>query len=88
MKESNVGGLDEKLIYEGVRLGGQPSWDDNKKERQAGASRIIPEPYLHPSDPNVKWPDYQQTLQNKGVKDPAFDRSPNYCHYGDSTILP
>ena len=82
MKESNVGGFDEFLVYQGVNLGGQGPWDENAKERRDRLPRIIPGNYIRPSDPNMPWPAYRAFLVKAGVKDPPFERSPTYCAYG------
>lgn len=84
MRESAVGAFDEVAVYTGVRAGGQGSWDSNTKERQAGLPRVVPERYLHPSDPNVLWPQYRAFLVTQGVKDPAFPKNPSYCAMADA----
>lgn len=88
MKESRVGSFDEFLVYQGVNLGGQSSWDSNAKERKAGLPRVIPEKYLRPADPNMTWPTYRAFLVNEGVKDPMFELGPTYCTYGNSSDIP
>ncbi len=88
MKESNVGSLDEALVYAGVSVGGQGPWNDNAEQRKAGLPRIVPEQYLQPTDPNILWPEYQQFLVLQGTKDPEFAREPKYCAYGNSTRIP
>ena len=88
MKESNVRRFDEVLVYKGVEKGGKGSWNANAMERKAELPRIVPEDYLRPADPNLKWPDYRQMLVKQGVKDPPFDQNPTYCAYGNSTVVP
>lgn len=88
MKESNVGSFDEWTIFQGVDKFGDGAWQSNAKERAAGLPRVIPEQYIRPSDPNVRWPKYRQMLILHGVKDPVFDPSPLYCKFGDSTNVP
>lgn len=88
MKESNVGKVDEFVIYQGVDKGGASSWTNNKKERKAGLPRVVPEEYLRPDDPNMKWPEYRAWLIKKGVQDPSFEANPSYCLLGNSTQVP
>lgn len=88
MKESNVGGFDEYIVYQGVHHAGEGAWNNNAREREAGLPRVVPEEYLRPADPNVKWPAYRTMLVQEGVKDPPFEQSPSYCSYGDSTTVP
>lgn len=88
MKESEVGNFDEFLVYQGVNLGGQGPWNGNAQERRSRLPRVIPEDYLRPSDPNMKWPTYRAYLVKEHVVDPPFENDPPYCHYGDSTNVP
>ena len=88
MKESKVGGFDERAIYNGVATFGSGPWDQNAKERSEGVPRVIPETLLRPKDPNVTWKDYRLSLAAQGVRDPAFDRNPDYCKYGNTTEVP
>jgi Protein of unknown function (DUF1353) len=88
MKESNVSGFDETLVYQGVDKGGAGPWNANAAERNAGLPRIVPESYLRPADPNVNWPAYREMLVNQGVKDPPFEQNPTYCEYGNTTAVP
>jgi len=88
MKESEVGSFDELLVYQGVNLGGQGSWNDNAKERTSGLPRVVPEKYLRPADPNMTWPIYRAYLVKERVMDPPFEKKAPYCHYGDSSNIP
>jgi len=88
MKESNVGAFTRFLVYQGVDWGGNGSWNANAVERKAGLPRIVPESYLHPADPNIKWPAYREMLVKQGVKDPPFEQNPPYCAYGNTTVVP
>jgi hypothetical protein len=87
MKESNVGSFQESIIFEGVHVGGQGSWDGNAKERRRGLPRVIPGAYMRPP-PNDAWPKYRQFLVDKGVKDPSFSLSPSVCDLGNTTDVP
>lgn len=88
MKESNVSGFDEFVVYQGVDKGGTGSWNGNAGERKAGLPRVVPEAYLRPADPNIRWPAYREFLVSQGIKDPSFEQNPTYCAYGDSTTVP
>jgi len=88
MKESKVGTFDDWVIFQGVDKFGNGAWQSNANEKASGLPRIIPEQYIHPADPNLRWPEYRQMLMQQGVKDPVFDPHPPYCKYGDSTNVP
>ena len=88
MKESNVGGFDEFVVYQGVDRGGEGAWNGNAKERKAGLPRVVPEAFLRPADPNVLWPAYRAMLAKQGVTDPLFQQGPSYCRFGNSTTVP
>ncbi|APQ10428.1 hypothetical protein BJP27_02490 [Pseudomonas oryzihabitans] len=88
MKESNVGNLVGFIVYQGVNLGGAGSWAQNTREKAAGLPRVIPDKYQRPQDPNMEWPPYRKILADAGVEDPPFEKSPNYCKYGNSTSVP
>jgi hypothetical protein len=88
MKESSVSNFDEFLVYQGVDKGGEAAWNKNAAERAAGLPRIVPESYLRPADPNVKWPAYREMLVSQGVTDPPFEQNPAYCAYGNTTTVP
>jgi hypothetical protein len=88
MKESKVPGLDEFLVYQGVDIGGAGPWNANAVERNAGLPRVVPENYLVPADPNTDWPTYRQMLVNRGVREPPFEQTPQYCAYGNTTAVP
>jgi hypothetical protein len=87
MKESNVGLFDETAIYQGVRNLGEASWRHNKKEREAGLPRVVPDKYLKPSDPNILWNAYRKILVADGIQDPPFTEN-GFCKYGDSSHVP
>lgn len=88
MKESNVSGFDEFVVYRGVDDWGGGPWNTNALERAAGLPRIVPAAYQRPADPNVRWPAYREMLVGLGISDPPFDPSPAYCAYGDTTTVP
>lgn len=88
MKESNVGKVDEWLVYNGVDNFGKGPWEGNQKERAQGLPRLVPDEYLTPPDPNMAWKDYRKMLFSKGVRDPQFDSAPVYCKYGNTMNVP
>ena len=88
MKESQVGTFDQKVIYEGVHLGGQSAWEQNASEKRQGKPRILPPDWRYPPPPNINWDDYRKKAIEAGVVEEAvFDRGA-YCHYGDSLDVP
>ena len=88
MKESNVGTIQEDLIYAAVHAAGGKAWDNNKKEKTAGLPRILPAANRNPNDPNMIWSVYRSQLFKSGVKDDPDPPNSSYCHYGDSTKVP
>jgi hypothetical protein len=88
MKESNVGRFDEFAVYQGVDKGGSAAWNANAIERKNGLPRIVPQEYLRPSDPNIKWAEYRRILVKQGIQDPAFEQNPTYCVLGNSMVVP
>ena len=58
-----------KIIYRGVRLGGQSAWEANARDRRAGKLRIIPEEYL-PIPDALTWEEYQRHLIAEGCSEP------------------
>lgn len=46
MKEAGVDIFTRTSIYSAVRVGGQDSWDENKKLRESGVLRVIPEEHM------------------------------------------
>ncbi|PKN19154.1 MAG: hypothetical protein CVU71_08895 [Deltaproteobacteria bacterium HGW-Deltaproteobacteria-6] len=87
MKESSVSKRKCYTVYQGVRKGGEPAWNSNKKEREAGLPKIIPPHRLDFPD-NVDWKEYRRILFNDGVRDPLLDETPAYCAFGNSTDVP
>lgn len=87
MKESGVSGGTTTTIYEGVHLGGESSWQSNKKERDKQLPRVIPSEYLAIPD-NATWSEYRQLLNSKDVKDPQFPVNPAYCILGNTRGVP
>ena len=88
MKESSVGKFDAFAVYEGVHNFGNSSWESNKNQRKLGRFRVIPGEYLERDDPNITWPQYQQILNLKDVKDLEFQKNPTYCKIGDQSAVP
>lgn len=88
MKESNVERLDEAAIYEGVHVFGSAAWDANAEEQRQGLPGFVPAKLPNPTAPNDTWPTDRQLLVGLDVKNPAFDRSPAYCRFGESFDIP
>lgn len=87
MKESQVDKIDEKLIYAGVSVGGAKSWKDNQEMRERKVLRVVPLEY-RTFEANRRWLEYREILMTKGVYDPSFEQTPNYCTLGDSFDVP
>ena len=49
------------VIYEGVSLGGQSSWDENTKLRASGERRVL---RVFPDDPTVTWGEWKRTVEH------------------------
>ena len=82
MKGSGVGMKEQVALYQGVKLGGEPAWNENKADREAGKPRVVPLEFFNFSG-SVTWDDYEKLLIENGVKDPAFPDNPDYCSFGD-----
>jgi hypothetical protein len=48
-----------RIIYGGVRIGGELAWQDNAKLKQAGEKRVIKLDML-PDDPTIRWEDMKK----------------------------
>jgi len=88
MKESNVGTIQEDLIYAAVHTAGGTAWANNAKEKKAGLLRTLPVDYRNPHDPNMIWSVYRSQLFKQGVSEVAETPNNSYCHNGDSTDVP
>lgn len=88
MKESDVGVVDENVIYAGVSVGGNSAWKSNAQEKKDGKPRILPPDWRNPPAANISWLEYRQKAFKAGVRDePVYDDG-SYCHYGDSFDVP
>ncbi len=87
MKESDVGLTKATIIYDGVRLGGRPSWMANGDQRKKQLPRVIPIEYRD-IPPDATWSAYRKSLVAKNVRDPSFPDNPLYCKLGNSTEVP
>jgi hypothetical protein len=87
MKESLVPASTRKIIYDGVKLGGDGAWKSNAGEKASSLPRIIPVSAMQ-FGPNVLWEVYRVTLKKQGVQDPPFPSNPPYCVVGNSTNVP
>jgi hypothetical protein len=87
MKELGVRGRDRRLIYDGVRFGGQSAWDLNARERARGLTKVVP------ADRRIlaadhTWSAARAILRSEGVRDPDWPTSAAYCALGDSQNVP
>ena len=87
MKESGVSGSQQSEIYFGVRAGGEPAWESNRRDRAAGLIKIIPGDRLNfPYE--INWPDYRKQLFDLGITEPSPTETSAYCSFGNSTDVP
>jgi hypothetical protein len=57
MEEFGVSKADVFAIYNGVKLGGQSSWDENAALKSKGEKRILK---VFPDDPKIRWEDWKR----------------------------
>ena len=50
-----VGRADKNVIYDGVRLGGQSAWDENKRRKDLGFIRVAQDPPMRITDLPFYW---------------------------------
>jgi hypothetical protein len=86
MRESEVAETTRNNVYAGVRTLGEPSWERNRRERDANKPKVVP-PERTNFPPNWSWEMYRDYLITMGVKDPEF-RGDDYCVLGNSTEVP
>ncbi len=67
MEESHVSYASRIVIYAGVRAGGRSSWDENRRLRDGGAIRLVPEKYL-PIGPYDTWADIEARIKSGNTK--------------------
>ena len=80
MIESNVSAVDQRTIYDGVRVGGQEAWDQNARDRRAGLTK-----YVAPDSsgriqlaPAETWQHYRATHSQTALDQQALG-TPSYC---------
>jgi hypothetical protein len=61
MQDFKIGTVTIDAIYDGVRLGGQASWDDNAKLKANGERRVLKN---FPQDPTTHWSDWKKDKSN------------------------
>lgn len=64
MLDCGVGDLKRRAIYSGVRAGGRKAWDKNRKEKEMGLLKVIPEEHRDPSRwrEKISWPEFRLRL--------------------------
>lgn len=87
MKELGVRKRDRIAIYQGVHLGGQKAWNNNRQDREAGKPRIVPPDHYRLSAEH-SWPQARAILIQQGVRDPQLPTSAPYCALGDTQSVP
>lgn len=88
MKESATESLEAVTIYRALQAAGGFGWRANQQKRAAGDIRVIPEAYLPPWDPNMRWDQFHRWLKTQGVTDPVFEKAPGYCQCGNTLRVP
>lgn len=89
MQESDVSWLRANLIHKAVRLGGLFAWRSNRKARESGVIRWIPNDMM-PENPNVTWKEYETVLREAGVipqPQPSPHARPDYCMQADESSM-
>jgi len=61
MQEFGVGSVKLNAIYEGVNLGGQGAWNENRRLRETGEKRVLK---AFPDDPRMTWNTWKKTPGN------------------------
>jgi Protein of unknown function (DUF1353). len=87
MKEHDTGFVTRWSMYEGVSKGGQSSWDENRKKRDNGGIRTVPEKYW----PEIRTQGFDavyRMLQLYGVEDHYPQIPADVCRLGDSAVVP
>ena len=70
MKESKVDLVSRNAIYAGVRLAGKSSWAENKKLREQGVVRHVPEDHMN-FGPYDTWSDIESRIRSGSREMPA-----------------
>lgn len=70
MKESNVDLVSRNAIYAGVRIAGKSSWSENKKLREQGVVRHVPEDHMN-FGPYDSWSDIELRIMSSNKRLPA-----------------
>ena len=65
MKFSEVSDAQRETIYTSLRAGGSFAWRSNKRKRERGDIRIVPEDLIDEIPFGMTWAEYQQQLQTQ-----------------------
>jgi hypothetical protein len=88
MKEQGVPDGTRRVVYRGVRAGGQSAWNANARERQRGIPRVVPDSLAHPEALD-SWETMRTRLMTGGLRGDTLRLSKQrYCRYGDSQNVP
>lgn len=82
MRESRVKPKDIHIIYQGVRIGGEYSWRENKKNKDLGYPKVVPEK-LRNILPSERWKSLQNLIFESGWSEEQPPKNPHYCSMGD-----
>jgi hypothetical protein len=61
MQDFKIGAVTLNAIYEGVRVGGQASWNENARLKANGERRVLKK---FPQDPTTHWVDWKKERAN------------------------
>ncbi|NND81643.1 MAG: DUF1353 domain-containing protein [Gammaproteobacteria bacterium] len=87
MQESSVGPIKKTMLSQGVQKFGKRAWKENKRDKEAGNIRVIPEGYWE-VPPTFGWLAYNKFLKDNEVSDAVHPDDLEYCELGDSTQVP
>ena len=73
-----------EAMYHAVDKFGVGAWKDNRDDREAGLTRVVPEKGVRRSGPTESWPDYREHLREAGADmGPPAKVSKGFCGHGD-----
>ena len=87
MKDAGVPSSQLRAIHIGVRIGGQGSWDGNRRARDSGLVRTVGPPFDQ-VPPGTTWDNYRQWIHtHNGIQGVEYAVPQRVCAMGDSVSL-
>jgi hypothetical protein len=84
MKDAGVPSSQLRAIHIGVRIGGQGSWDGNRRARDSGLVRTVGPPFDQ-VPPGTTWDAYREWIHtHKGIQGVEYAVPQRVCAMGDS----